>query len=116
LIRTAHINTLPPRDQGFRVLVTRKWPRGIPRTAVDMWARDLGGSPELLKEYKKGKIPVAAFKARYRAETSEPGRNEAVYDLQRRSIKNGEDLILLCDCDDEEGSVRIALKEILETV
>jgi len=115
VIRTAHISTLPSREEGFRVLVTRKWPRGIPRTAVDMWVKDLGGSPELLKEYKRGKIPLAAFKARYFAETSEPGRTEAVFDLQRRSIGNpGVDMILLCDGDDEAGAVRTVLKEILE--
>lgn len=113
MIRTAHVNELPGPDQGLRVLVTRKWPRGIPKEAVDLWLKELGGTPELLKEYKKGKISAAGFQARYQAEISEPGRSELVLDLQRRSM-NGKDVVLLCDTETEEGSVRATLKTILE--
>ena len=114
MIKIQHVNELPPREAGFRVLVTRKWPRGIPKDAVDMWQKELGGSPELLKEFKKKKISHAGFVARYYGELSEPGRRELLTDLQRRAM-NGQDLIILCDGDDEESSVRLALKEILET-
>ncbi len=114
MIRTANVNELPSPEEGFRVLVTRKWPRGIPKDAIDLWVKDLGGTPELLKEYKKGKITPAGFEARYRGEISEPVRSGLVYDLQRRAM-NGTDLILLCDFEQEEGSVRLALKSVLET-
>lgn len=114
MIKTANVNDLPAKAEGFRVLVTRKWPRGIPKEAVDMWVKDLGGSPELLKEFKKGKISLAGFQARYIGEVSEPGRRELIDDLQRRSL-NGKELVILCDGEDEEGSVRNTLRMILET-
>lgn len=113
MILTAHVNELPPADKGFRVLVTRKWPRGIPKTAVDWWVKDLGGSLELLKEFKKGKVTASGFVSRYMAETSEPGRRELVLELQRR-VMNGTNLVIMCDGDSDKGSVRVALKEILE--
>ncbi len=47
------------------------------------------------------------------AETSEPGRQELILDLQRRAL-NGKQLILMCDFEEEEGSVRAMLKEVLE--
>jgi uncharacterized protein YeaO (DUF488 family) len=114
VIRTVNIKELPPKSAGFRVLVMRKWPRGIPREAIDLWAKDLGPSPELLKDLKKNKISLAGFYGRYRAETSEPGRREAVFDLQRRVLA-GVTLILCCDTDDDKAAARTVLKEILET-
>lgn len=113
MIRIANVNELPSAEEGFRVLVTRKWPRGIPKDAVDLWVKELGGNPELLKEYRKGKISKAGFQACYMAETSEPSRQELILDLQRRAL-NGSNLIVMCDFEDEDGSVRSMLKEVLE--
>lgn len=115
MIRIAHVNENLPRSAGFRVLVTRKWPRGIAKDQIDQWQKELGCSPELQKDFKKSRITLAGFQARYYGEVSEPGRRELLNELQRRAMKNGEDLILLCDGDVEESSVRKFLKEILET-
>lgn len=114
MIRIAHTSQLPPRDEGFRVLVTRKWPRGLDRKEIDLWAKDLGGTPELLKEFRRGKISFPSFEGRYRAETSDPGRRELVLDLQRREQKH-KTLVLVCDGEDETTSVRAVLKGVLET-
>ncbi len=114
MIRTAHCSQLPPREQGFRVLVTRKWPRGLDRKEIDRWVKDLGGTPDLLKEFRRSKIPFASFEARYRAETSDPGRRELVLDLQRREQKH-KTLVIVCDGENEQTAVRTVLKGILET-
>lgn len=112
-IKTKHVSELPKKEDGFRVLVTRKWPRGIPRESVDLWLKELGGSPDLLKEYKKGKISDAGFQARYFGEISEPARRELVDELQRRAM-NGKPLIILCDSEGDGPTVRDLLKEKLE--
>lgn len=113
MIRIASVYELPEPEEGVRILVTRKWPRGVPKTAVDRWYKELGGTPELLKEYKKGKVTQSGFYARYLAEISEPGRQELITHLQNLSM-NGKEVIILCDAEDEEGSVRKFLKEVLE--
>ncbi|MFG0320039.1 MAG: DUF488 family protein [Planctomycetota bacterium JB042] len=119
MIRTANVTdyeNLPPREEAYRVLVMRKWPRGVPKDEIDHWMKDLGASPDLLKEYKKGKVTAAGLHSRYMAEVSEPGRRELVLGLQQRMMNmNGKDLLLLCDGESEDGCVRNALKDILET-
>ncbi|MBI4879824.1 MAG: DUF488 family protein [Planctomycetes bacterium] len=114
VIRTASIKDPLPAQGGLRILVTRKWPRGLPRESIDLWVKELGGTAELMRDYKKKKISASSFHARYLAEASDPGRHAAIQDLQRRAM-NGKDLILLCDGEDEAESVRGVLKEILET-
>lgn len=107
---------LPPREKAYRVLVMRKWPRGVPRDTVDLWMKELGASPETLREFKRGRLSAAAFQAMYFAEIQEPGRRGFLLDLQRRIRELGDrDLLLLCDGEDEDHSVRAFLKEILET-
>jgi len=118
LIRTANVTdyeSLPPREEAYRVLVMKKWPRGVPKDEIDHWIKDLGASPDLLKEYKKGRVTAAGLQSRYFAEVTEPGRRELVQELQRRSLAMTDKvMLLLCDGENEDGCVRNALKDILE--
>ncbi len=58
-----------PPDEAFpRLLVMRRWPRGIAKGAVDQWERELGPSPALLAEYQSNAITWDEFASRYRAE------------------------------------------------
>ncbi len=113
MFEIAHVNSLPPRDQGMRVLVTRKWPRGIPKQEIDLWVKELGAPPELLRDYKKAKITKAGFQARYIGEITTPGKRELADNLQRLAM-NGKKVILCCDTEDDSCSVRKMLKEYLE--
>ncbi len=58
-----------PRDV-FRILVMRHWPRGIRKSEIKLWLRDLGPSSGLLKAYQKGQIVWEEFAERYGAEVS----------------------------------------------
>ena len=60
----------PPDDPFPRVLVMRRWPRGVKKGAVDQWERDLGPSNELLDAYNEGAIAWDDFERRYRAEVA----------------------------------------------
>lgn len=77
-IRTASLYplaTLEARTAGTaRVLVTRYWPRGVKRDAVDYWLPTLAPSRGLLKAYKNG-IPWETFATCYRAEMMMPPHN-----------------------------------------
>lgn len=57
--------------QGLRVLIMRRWPRGLKRTSVDMWVPDLGPSAELLKEYRDGVVDWPGFEERYKREQAD---------------------------------------------
>ncbi len=61
----------PPDVAYPRLLVMRRWPRGIPKAAVDQWERDLGPSNELLDAYRDDEVDWDGFAERYREEMSD---------------------------------------------
>ena len=46
----------------------RHWPRGISKTKIDLWLKELGPSKELLDAYRNGHIPWTSFQQSYRNE------------------------------------------------
>ena len=60
----------PPDEPYPRLLVMRRWPRGIAKGAVDQWEPALGPSVALLEGYRTSEIDWETFAARYRAEVS----------------------------------------------
>ena len=78
---------------GHRVLITRRWPRGVRREAVDTWLKDAAPSRELLDAYHDG-LPWADFEQAYRAEILEQ-RPGVLAEL--RQLEQAHDIIwLLC--------------------
>jgi uncharacterized protein YeaO (DUF488 family) len=65
----------PPEVDRPRVLVMRRWPRGVAKTRVDEWLRELGPSAELLDRYRQGagEIEWPEFEAAYLDEVAEQG-------------------------------------------
>ena len=110
MIRIKRIYDPPSPDDGYRLLVMRLWPRGVPKAAVDAWEKDLGPSRELLTSFRARKLNWEGFTDRYREEMSARGELVARYrDLARRQT-----LTLLCSCPDDARCHRTLLKEILE--
>ena len=68
--RVKRIYEPPADDDGFRVLVDRLWPRGMPKegAAVDLWLKDVAPSTELRKEFNHRPERFADFSERYRRE------------------------------------------------
>ncbi|MDB5059920.1 MAG: MarR family transcriptional regulator [Chloroflexi bacterium] len=76
-------------DEGLRVLVMRQWPRGVSTGRVDVWLKELGPPPALLRDLAERRISWLAFSAAYEQQlTDSPATVEAVAtlrDLERRS-------------------------------
>ena len=85
MIRTKCVN-LPkdPKRDGFRILTTRLWPRGVKKNRCHAWMPNLGPSQGLLKEGQTGKLSWAEFAKRYKAELFESGS----IDKRNKQIKN----------------------------
>jgi uncharacterized protein YeaO (DUF488 family) len=86
------------REDGFRLLVCRYRPRGLPKAKEtwDAWWADLGPSRELHAAfYGKHGPPIgwAEYRRRYLAEVAKKG--ERVRELAARSAR-GETITLLC--------------------
>lgn len=61
-------------DDGFRVLIDRLWPRGVPkeRAAIDLWAKDVAPSTELRHAWHAPDADFEVNAQRYRAELAGP--------------------------------------------
>lgn len=118
MIKTKRWNDAVEADDGFRLLVTRYWPRPYRKAEVphDAWDKDLGPSRRLHADWfgKHGvSISWEEFKERYFEEMK--GRSSKIESLASRAAK-GETITLLCSsrCEDESRCHRTLLKVTVE--
>jgi uncharacterized protein YeaO (DUF488 family) len=88
----------------------RKWPRGVSKSAVDAWDRDLGPSLSLLRRYRQGGVDWEAYRKEYEAEMKE--KPEKLRALAQRAAEGT--VTLLCACRDESRCHRSVLKRLVE--
>ncbi|MEM2840728.1 MAG: DUF488 family protein [Halobacteria archaeon] len=88
MIRLKRIYEEPSREDGFRILVERIWPRGLTkeRAAVDLWLKDIAPSPELRKWFGHDPARWKQFCERYWAELE---RKQDLINLLRQKSKEG---------------------------
>ena len=105
-------------DDGFRLLVTRYRPRGLPKSdeTWDAWNPDLGPSKELhAAVYGKRGMTIGwdDYRRRYLAEMRK--QTAAIEELARR-VEAGETLTLLCStqCVRESRCHRSLLRDLIE--
>jgi len=74
----------PAADDGIRVLVDRRWPRGVSKTRaeLDEWCIQVAPSDALRKWYRHDPAKFEEFGSRYRTELHEPDRAAALRHLQ----------------------------------
>ena len=99
-------------NDGIRILVMRRWPRGISKekAKVDRWIKELGPSNELLSEWNKSKINFAEYKTRYLKEMQM--QTQKIRELAEVAGKNT--LTLLCHEKSDAECHRRLLKELIE--
>ena len=103
----------PATDDGIRVLVDRRWPRGVSRirAALDEWCAEVAPSDGLRRWYDHEAERFEEFARRYRAELREPDRAKALRHLQ---VMAGHDrLTLLTATRRVDTSLAAILAELL---
>ena len=105
-------------DDGFRLLVTRYRPRGLPKSEEtwDAWQPNLGPSRELhAAVYGKKGLPITWDVYRRRYLTEMLGQTAAIEELAKR-VAAGETITLLCSsqCVRESRCHRSLLRELIE--
>jgi len=110
--RLKRIYEAPSRDDGFRVLVERLWPRGMKKedARVDLWLKEVSPSPELRRWYAHDVEKWPEFRRRYTAELK---ANPEPLALLREHARKG-NVTLLYAARDEEHNSAVVLKEVLE--
>jgi uncharacterized protein YeaO (DUF488 family) len=98
------------KDDGYRVLVDRLWPRGLTKEKahVDLWLKEVAPSTELRNWFKHDPEKWPEFQKRYRAEL-----NQDALDNLRKIEKQHKRVTLLYGAKSDERNQAVALLNIL---
>jgi uncharacterized protein YeaO (DUF488 family) len=117
-LKTKRWNDIVEPDDGFRLLICRYRPRGLPKAQEtwNAWNPDLGPSAKLLADFHgKGRLQTgwAEYRARYLREML--AQKTAIIALARR-LEAGETITLLCSaaCEREQRCHRSLLRLLIE--
>lgn len=102
----------PSKEDGFRILVDRLWPRGVSKEKADinLWMKDIAPSIELRKWFSHDPAKWDEFRRRYWDELK---KNPELLDQIRNQSRQGK-VTLVYSAKDEEHNDAVALKEFLE--
>ena len=103
----------PSKDDGFRILVDRLWPRGVSKVEAhfDAWLKDVTPSPKLRTWFGHDPDKWAEFRRRYTAELEDDG--EAVREL-RDLVAEKKNVTFVYGAKDVEHTHVIVLKDFIE--
>jgi uncharacterized protein YeaO (DUF488 family) len=110
-IKLKRIYEPPEPEDGYRVLSSRYWPRGVPKTAVDEYSIKTSPSRELLREYKHEGLAWEDYVPRYLEEMNSETAQSAIRHLA--SIAERGNLTLMCLCEDEQRCHRSLLRSLV---
>lgn len=97
-------------SDGTRILIMRKWPRGIKKDKIDEWDKSYAPSEKLLADWNNNRISFKEFKRHYIQEMKMS--IDKINELSQRT--KTETLTLLCHEKDDEHCHRKMLKELVE--
>jgi uncharacterized protein YeaO (DUF488 family) len=100
------------KEDGWRVLVDRLWPRGMKKEAVhmDAWMKELAPSAALRKWFGHKPEKWREFEKKYRSELAM--KKEWIVELKKMENKHGT-LTLLFGAKDKEHNQAVALAKAL---
>jgi uncharacterized protein YeaO (DUF488 family) len=113
MIKLKRVYEVASKDDGFRILVDRLWPRGVEKkkAKVDLWLRDVGPSDELRNWFSHDPKKWEEFRKRY--ETELKTKTELIQKIKQAEWENGT-VTLLYSARDQEYNQAVALKTFLD--
>jgi uncharacterized protein YeaO (DUF488 family) len=98
-------------DDGYRVLATRYWPRGVPKESIDEYLSILAPSRELLHSYRQAQLDWERFRRQYHFEMSREAARAVIHRLAK--VARAKVITLMCVCADEARCHRSLLRELI---
>jgi uncharacterized protein YeaO (DUF488 family) len=112
-IRLKRIYETSSPEDGWRVLVTRYWPRGINRDSVDEYLPALGPSRSLLHSYRDGQLRWDQYVNQYQLEMMGELQQREIHRLAKLAL--AERVTVLCVCPDQVRCHRSLLGELISS-
>ncbi len=112
MLKIKRVYEEPAREDGFRILIDRLWPRGLTKekAKVDLWLKEIAPSDTLRKWYQHDPEKWFEFKRRYFSELK--GKKEFLDLIQNKAKK--ETVTLLFGSKEEKFNNAQALKEYFQ--
>jgi uncharacterized protein YeaO (DUF488 family) len=112
LIRTKRVYAKPSKEDGFRVLVDRLWPRGLTkeRAQVDLWMKEIAPSDALRKWFHHQDGNWGVFEKKYKSELA---MKKDVLDELRKLKEEHDTVTLLYGSKNENQNQAVVLASLL---
>jgi len=112
MIKRKRVYDSPTKEDGFRILVDRLWPRGMSKekARVDLWMREIAPSDELRKRFCHDLGKWEEFQERYERELKDKG--ELLRKIKQAEKEHGA-VTLLYSARDEEHNNAVVLNAVL---
>ncbi|CEA14239.1 DUF488 domain-containing protein [Methanobacterium formicicum] len=101
------------RDDGFRILVDRLWPRGLSKEKlkIDLWLKEIAPSPELRKSFRHDPDKWDWFRTSYLEELNE--KSELISSVKKLEQEKGK-ITLVYAAKDEKHNNAVVLQELVK--
>jgi uncharacterized protein YeaO (DUF488 family) len=113
VIKTKRVYDTPTKDDGFRILVDRLWPRGVSKekAKLDLWLKEIAPSNELRTSFCHDPKRWDTFKKKYETELKDKG--ELLRKIRQIEKEKGT-VTLVYSAKDEEHNNAVALSMFLK--
>ena len=113
MIRVKRIYEQADKEDGFRILVDRLWPRGVSKdkAKIDLWLKEVAPSDDLRNWFSHDPEKWKDFKKKYVSELK--GKTELIRKI-RQAEKDRGTVTLLYSARDQEHNQAVALNDFLK--
>ena len=112
MVRIKRIYEPPSKEDGFRILVDRLWPRGLSKesAAIDLWLKDIAPGTNLRKWFGHDPARWESFRKKYIAEIdAQPHLLKHLRELHQRKGT----ITLLYGAKNEKLNQAVVLRELI---
>lgn len=103
------------KEDGFRVLVDRMWPRGLSKekAKIDLWLKDIAPSNDLRKWFAHDQKKWEEFQKRYKEELQT--KNELIVKI--KGLENDKETItLIYSAKDDKHNNALVLMDLIQNL
>jgi uncharacterized protein YeaO (DUF488 family) len=113
MIKVKRIYDQPTKEDGFRILVDRLWPRGVSKekAKINLWLKEIAPSDDLRTWFSHDPKKWQEFKKKYEIELK--GKPELIQKIKQAENEN-ETVTLLYSAKDQEHNQAVALNIFLK--